>query len=60
MFDVTVSQSEHARRNIPVGGMDIASDQSEPHTWHWLHAKTAQHFYMAVAASEQHQILDKL
>lgn len=40
--------------------MNITSDQSEPHTWYWLHTKAAQHFYVAMATSQQHQILYKV
>ena len=58
MIDVALSETENACKNIPVGSMNITSDQSDPHTRHWLHTKTAQHFYMAVAASKQHQVLD--
>ena len=45
---------------IPVGGMYITGDESEPHTGHWVHPKAAEHLHMTVATSQQHQVLDHM
>lgn len=47
----------HKACPIPVGGMYITGDESEPHTRHWLHPKAPEHLHMTVATSQQYQVL---
>jgi len=58
-FVERVAAGDEARDHAGVGRLDVPPDQREPHARHRLHAEAFQHMDVAMAAANQHEVLEK-